>query len=214
MKEQRLTEVKQAIFDYNLEGVTGIVQRAVEEGVNPLEITDALIESVREIGKGYENGTMFLPDMICAADTMNNALPFLQAELLKNGQTRDSLGVAVVGTVAGDIHTIGKSMVVAMLVAEGFEVSDIGIDVPTAKFVAAVKEHRPVILGMSALLSTTAPEAKKVIEALKSEGLRDQVKVLVGGGAVTETLAKAYGADGYDDTAPGAALLARKLIGK
>ena len=181
MKEERLNEVRQAIFDYNRDGVIGIVQNALAEGVGPLEITDALIQSVRDIGKAYENGTMFLPDMICAADTMNNALPILQEELLKKGQTRESLGTVVIGAVAGDIHTIGKAMVGAMLVAEGFEVYDVGINVATEKFLEAVKQHTPVILGMSALLSTTAPEAKKVIDALKKEGLRDRVKVMVGG---------------------------------
>jgi corrinoid protein of di/trimethylamine methyltransferase len=214
MKQERLNEVKQAIFDYNRDGVAGIVQNALAEGIGPLVITDALIQSVRDIGKSYENGTMFLPDMICAADTMNNALPILQEELLKRGQTRESLGTVVIGAVAGDIHTIGKAMVGAMLVAEGFEVYDIGINVATEKFLEAVKQHNPVILGMSALLTTTVPEAKKVIDALIKEGLRDRVKVMVGGGAVTEALAKSYGADGYDDTAPGAALVARKLIGK
>jgi methanogenic corrinoid protein MtbC1 len=167
---------------------------------------------MREIGEGYEQGELYLPDMIGAADTMQASMPVLKEAFKKSEQARESLGTALIGSVAGDIHTIGKSMVIAMLIAEGFDVVDMGIDIPTAKFVEAVKEHKPVLLAMSALLSTTAPEAGKVVEALKAEGLRDKVKIIVGGGAVTDAFAKEIGADGYEDTAPEGAALARQLV--
>lgn len=214
MKEQMAKKVKQGIYDYQMDEISDIVREALAEGLTPSEITDVLIEAIRDIGEGFEKGDMFLPDMIGAADTMQNALPVLQEAYETSGTSRESLGVAVIGTVAGDIHTIGKGMVTAMLVAEGFDVHDIGIDIPTEKFVAVVKQLKPDVLAMSALLSSTAPEAQKVIEALKKEGIRDSVKIIVGGGAVTEAFANAIGADGYDDTAPGAAVVARKLLGK
>jgi 5-methyltetrahydrofolate--homocysteine methyltransferase len=120
----------------------------------------------------------------------------------------------VIGTVAGDIHDIGKNMVGTLLKAGGFEVHDLGIDIQADKFVEAVVEYEAEILAMSALLTTTAPQQKKVIELLKEQGLRDKVKVMVGGGGISEDFAETIGADGYDPTAPGAVNLARRFVGE
>ena len=120
----------------------------------------------------------------------------------------------VIGSVHGDMHNIGKTMVCTLLTADGFEVIDLGINVETQQFIKAVKEHNANIVAMSALLTTTAQEQKNVIEALKAEGLRDSVKIMVGGGAISEGFAESIGADGYDPTAPGAVDLAREFVGK
>ena len=120
----------------------------------------------------------------------------------------------VIGTVYGDIHSIGKTMVATLLQAEGFTVHDVGINVTAEQFVEAVRAHKPDVLAMSALMTMTSPEQRKVIENLKEQGLRDSVKIMVGGGAITQEFADTIGADGYDPTAPGAAKLARTLVGK
>ena len=148
-----------------------------------------------------------------AAEAMKSAMPILEEEIKRRGVMRESLGTVVIGTVFGDIHDIGKTMVATVLMAEGFSVHDLGINITTEQFLGAVKEYRPNILAMSSLLTTSALEQKKVIEILGKEGLRDKVKVMVGGGAITEEFAKKIGADGYEATAPGAAKLAKRLIG-
>ncbi len=127
---------------------------------------------------------------------------------------RESAGTVVLGTVYGDIHSIGKTMVGSLLTADGFVVYDIGIDIPAEKFVEEVTTKQPDILAMSSLLTTTAPEQRKVISILKEAGLRDKVKIMVGGGAITQEFADEIGADGFETTAPGAAKLARKLVSK
>jgi len=124
------------------------------------------------------------------------------------------LGIIVIGTVYGDIHTIGKTMVATLLIAEGFIVNDLGINVTSEHFVEGIKKYKADILAMSALMTTTAPEQRKVIETLKKDGLRDRVKIMIGGGAITQEFTNSIGADGYDPTAPGAVKLARRLIGK
>jgi methanogenic corrinoid protein MtbC1 len=145
---------------------------------------------------------------------MQAAMPILNEEITRSGVKRESMGKVIIGSVFGDIHNIGKSMVVSLLTADGFDVVDLGIDVPTEKFVQAVQDQDPDILAMSALLTTTAPEGKKVIDRLKDEGLREKVKVIIGGGAINADFATNIGADGYDPTAPGAVKLSRSLLGK
>jgi methanogenic corrinoid protein MtbC1 len=132
--------------------------------------------------------------------------------ITKQGKERESAGKVVVGTVAGDIHNIGKTILGTLLTADGFEVIDLGIDVPTEKFVTSVKEQKPDVLAMSALLTITAQEQKNVIQALMREEIRDDVKIMVGGGAISEHFAEKIGADGYDPTAPGGVSLARRFM--
>ena len=148
-----------------------------------------------------------------AATAMEAAVGPLQEAVRTSGMKRESLGIVVLGTVAGDIHTIGKSMVAALLSAAGFEVYDIGIDVSTEKFLQVVQDKGANLLAMSALLTSTAKEMKTVIEALAEAGLRDSVKVMVGGGALTAEYAKGIGADGYSPSATGAVEVARGLMG-
>ncbi len=213
MEAEVLQQLRKAILDYNSEAAAQWAKHAVEEGIEPLVALGALTDAIREVGDGFGRGDLWLPDLVGAADAMQAAMPTIEDAFQKSGTRRESLGVVVIGTVFGDIHTIGKSMVATMLTAEGFEVHDLGINVPVTKFVEAVKSYKPQVLAMSALLTTTAPQAKKVVDALKEEGLREGVKVMVGGGAITEGFAKSVGADGYDPTAPGAVGVARMLLG-
>jgi corrinoid protein of di/trimethylamine methyltransferase len=189
-------------------------KEAVEEGIDPIKIADTLVAAIREVGDSFGRGDIFLVELVMAADAIKSAMPIVQEEMNKSGKERKSLGTIVIGTVLGDIHDIGKTLVATLLLANGFEVKDIGIDVPAEKFTQSIREYHPQVLAMSALLTVTAPEQGKVISALKREGIRDQVKIMVGGGAITKEFADEIGADGYESTAPDAVKLAEKLVQK
>jgi len=208
-----LENLKKTIAEYDTEQAADLARKAVAENIGPIEAIDALITAIREVGDGFGRGELWLPDLMGAAEAMQSAMPILEEELTRKGLKRKSAGTVVIGTVYGDIHDIGKTMVGTLLTAAGFSVYDIGVNKTVAEFLAAVKEHKPNILAMSALLTMTAPEQQKVIETLKEEGLRDKVKIMVGGGAITQEFASGIEADGYDATAPGAVDLARKLLG-
>ena len=204
--------LKQAVIEYDTDGAERYAQQVVDEGLDPVAALDAISEAMQIVGKGYESGELWLPDLVGAADVSQKALPVLEEEIRRRGETVKSLGTVVIGTVAGDIHTIGKSMVGVLMTAAGFRVIDVGADVATGKFVDAIKDNDADILALSALLTTTAPEQGNVIEALKEAGLRDKVKIMVGGGAITQGFADSIGADGYGATAPGAVELAKSLV--
>ena len=208
-----LENLKKAIIECDDKAAATWAQKAIEEQVNPLEAVDALISGIRHIGDGFGRGEYFLPELVSAAKAMQAAMPKLEEELKNREMCRKSLGTIVIGTVFGDVHTIGKSIVATVLIAEGFSVYDLGINITAEEFIKAIKGYKADILAMSALLTITAPEQAKVISALKNAGLRDKVKVMVGGGAITDEFAQNIGADGYESTAPGAAKLARKLLG-
>lgn len=213
INKEILQDLKKAILNYDKVKSADLTRKAISEGIDPLQVMDELTETIRQVGDGFGKGTLFLPELIGAADALQNAMPIVENAIKETKKKRRTLGIVVLGTVAGDIHTIGKSMVGSLLIAEGFEVHDLGINIPMEKFIEAVKEYSADILAMSALLTTTAPEAKKVIDALEKEGIRDKVKVIVGGGAITADFAESIKADGYDSTAPGAVKLARNLLG-
>lgn len=209
-----LEKLKKAITEYDNEKAIGSAKKVVEEKINPIKALDAMTEAIRKVGDGFGRGELWLPDLVGAADAMLSAMPIIEEEIKRTGAKRESLGTIVAGTVFGDIHSIGKTMVCTLLVAEGFEVYDLGVNIKAEEFLKAIKKYNADILAMSALMTMTASEQKKVIEYLEKEGLRDKIKIMVGGGAITEEFAKDIGADGYDPTAPGAVKLARKLIGK
>lgn len=209
-----LEQLKKAILDYDPEASAEAARQAIAASVAPTEILAAMTEAIRQIGDGFNRGDLFLPDLVGGADAMSAATPIVEEEIKRVGAQAESTGVVVIGTVFGDIHTIGKTMVATLLQAEGFTVHDVGINVTAEQFIDSVRKYQPDILAMSALMTMTAPEQRKVIETLKSEGLRDSVKIMVGGGALTQEFADAIGADGYDPTAPGAAKLARRLVGR
>jgi methanogenic corrinoid protein MtbC1 len=213
MENEILINLKKAVLEYDKKMTKALADKAICENINPMTVMDVLTDAIRQVGDGFGKGELFLPELVGAAEALQEATPVIEKAIKRDGKRRKSLGTVALGTVFGDLHTIGKSMVGALLTAEGFEVHDLGINVPTEKFVSAVKDFKVNILAMSALLTTTAPEAKFVIEALKDEGIRDKVKVMLGGGAITADFANSIGVDGYDPTAPGAVRVAKELLG-
>lgn len=214
MSSDILDNLKKAILDYDPEASTEWARKAVEAGLNPADALAAMTDAIRVIGEGFRVGDLFLPDLVGAADALTAATPIIEEEIQRIGAKTETMGTVVIGTVYGDIHTIGKTMVATLLQAEGFTVHDIGINVTAEEFVDGIRKHKPDILAMSALMTMTAPEQRKVVESLQAEGLRDSVKIMVGGGAITQEFADSIGADGYNPTAPGAAKLARTLVGR
>jgi len=214
MSGEVLENLRKAIIEYDSAGAASWARKAVQEKIDPIKALDTMTAAIKQVGDGFARGELWLPDLVGAADAMTSATPIIEEEIKRRGAKRESLGTVVIGTVYGDIHTIGKTMVATLLTADGFVVNDLGINVTAENFVEGVKRYRPDILAMSALMTMTAPEQKKVIATLKKEGLRDKVKIMVGGGAITQEFADSIGADGYDPTAPGAVKLARRLIGK
>jgi corrinoid protein of di/trimethylamine methyltransferase len=208
-----LENLRKAVIGRDREGAKSWAQKAVAENIDPMRALDALMAGIREVGDGFGRGELWLPDLVGAASAMQSAMPILEEMVEKTGAKRKSLGTVVLGTVQGDIHTIGKDMVAALLRAEGFVVKDLGIDVNAQRFVEAVKTYEPDVLAMSALMTMTAPQQTKVISMLEEQGLRHKVKVIVGGGAITDDFAKSIGADGYGSTAPGAVRKAKQLLG-
>ncbi len=212
MSADAYKDLERAILEYDLKLAESTAKRVVEENLDVMKALDVMTVAVRQVGEAFGKGELWLPDLIGAGDAMSAAVPVLEEAIKKAGQTSKSQGKVVLGTVFGDIHTIGKAMVGTMLVAEGFTVYDVGVNVMPQAFAEAVQKYDADILAMSALLTTTAQEQKKTINLLKELGLRDKVKVLVGGGAITQAFADSIGADGYDPTAPGAAAVARRLM--
>ena len=212
--EDPLDCLKRAIVTYDNELAGNSAKRVAEEGIDPIKALNAMTLAIRLVGDAFGAGDLWLPDLVGAADAMTSAMPIIEEEIRRKGAKRESLGTIVAGTVYGDVHSIGKTMVCTLLTAGGFTVHDLGVNVEAEKFVEGIKKYTADILVMSSLMTMTAPEQKKVIKTLKKEGLRDKIKVMVGGGAITQEFADNIGADGYAPTAAGAVKLAKTLIGK
>ena len=213
--EKILDQLASALGDLNQESVAELVGKAFEVGLDPNQIVlKGLSPGLEIVGQRYEAKEYFLADLLMAAHIMKSAVETLRPHLEKEKVETEFLGRVVIGTVQGDIHDIGKNLVVSMLSLAGFDVYDIGIDVPPGKFVAEVKKADANIVAMSALLTMTAPMVKNVIDALKKAGLTNKVKTLVGGRAVTREFAKQIGADGYGEDAIEAVAVAKELIRK
>lgn len=190
-----------------------LTREALDEAADPSELINRwMIPAMDEVGRRFEAQEYYIPEILLAARAMKAALEILRPLLAARGQ--QPTGRVVLGTVKGDLHDIGKNMVGSMLEGAGFEVVDLGIDVPAERFVEAVRSRNPHILALSALLTLTLPEMKKTIEALEQAGLREHVKVLVGGAPVTREYADEIGADGYGENAGAAVSIARLLMGK
>jgi corrinoid protein of di/trimethylamine methyltransferase len=176
-------------------------------------INQGLVPGMDVVGEKFASGEYFLPNIVIAGSAMQQAMALLEPELKEGRQALTSYGKVVIGTVRGDIHEIGKSLVGTMLSANGFEVHDLGVDVATDAFIAKLKETGAQLLGLSALLTTTMTVQREIIEALNKAGMRDQVKVLVGGAPVQQEWADSIGADGYAEDAMAAVSLAKRLVG-
>jgi len=206
-----LLEIKETIIAGNQQKVTELTKRALEDGFNAEQIIqDGFIPGMGVVGKDFGAGKIFIPEMLIAARAMKTGIEILKPALV--GEKIQAIGKVVIGTVQGDMHDIGKNLVIMMLEGSGFEVFDLGIDVPSVKFVEAVKMHQPQFVAMSALLTTTMEQMKIVIEALNQDGLREKVKVLVGGAPVSQEFAEKIGADGYGKNAGDAAERMKGLL--
>jgi len=215
-EEQRsLNEVVEAIDSFEEEKILSSVKKCLELDIDPSEIIEKGIgKGLRIVGERFERGEYFLTELVGAAEPAQKAVKeLLEPELKKKTGKAKGIGKIVLGTVEGDIHSIGKNIVAAMFFAAGFDVIDLGEDVPAEKFAQTAKEAKADLVGASALLTTTLPGQKKVVEALKAEGIRDKVKVIFGGAPCTPEWVKEIGADGYAENAMQGIVVAKKLLG-
>jgi len=203
--------VADAVFKGDFVGVKGLTQELIDAGKEPLTIiNDGLIAGMNIVAPKFKAGEMFVPEVMMAAKAMAEGMNIVKP-LIADADV-PSLGKILVGTVKGDLHDIGKNLLVMILESSGFNVVDLGVDVPSEKFVEAVKEHNPQIVGMSALLTTTMTAMKEALNALEEAGLRDKVKVIVGGAPVSQEFADQIGADAYGSDAMAAKELCEKLV--
>jgi 5-methyltetrahydrofolate--homocysteine methyltransferase len=210
-KSDLLNQIATALADLDSDGIKREIQSAIEHGVSVQElIRNGLGEGMRIVGERYEKGEYFLAELIMAGVTMNEALELIKP--LLNEKRVERIGKAVIGTVMGDLHDIGKNIVISMLQSAGFDIIDLGVDVPPEKFVEAVKTYRPNLLCLSALLSVTMPNIEATVRALEREGLRKDVKILVGGRCLNSEIASRMGADAYGKDAWDAVVKAKLLI--
>jgi len=205
---QIIAELVRTVVEFDTDGVQSVVEKAINESISPIEILEkGLSVGIKEIGHQFGLGNIFLPELIMGAKTMQQGVAALEAHWKDMVHERKVLGTVVLGTVKGDMHSIGKQIVGSLFTAGGFEIINLGEDVPKEIFVEKVESIRPDIVGLSALLTTTLPQQKSVITSLKEAGLRDMVKVMIGGAPTTEEWAIEIGADGW---APNAALAVEK----
>jgi corrinoid protein of di/trimethylamine methyltransferase len=213
MSEELLRAMAQSIIDGEAEVAAELAKQSIEAGVDPLEaITKGYVAGVNEVGDSYACGNVFLPELVMAGEAMKAAIVVLEPELKKKGATREILGKVVLATVEGDIHEIGKSLVGTMLTAAGFEVHDLGVNVPAENIIAKAEEVGADIVGLSALLTTTMVRQREVIEAMDKKGLRNKTRVMVGGAPVTKDWVQKIEADGYSEDAVGAVNMAKSLM--
>jgi corrinoid protein of di/trimethylamine methyltransferase len=211
MTEEMYAKLAKAIIDGEPDDAVALAKQALKDGLDPLAcITEGLTKGIQKVGELFASGEYFLPELIIGADAMKSALDILEPALVGD-QKREVVGTVVLGTVEGDLHEIGKTLVGTMLTANGFKVVDIGVDKKASDFIEAIKGSNATMVGASALLTTTMLQQENLIKALKEAGLRKQVKVMVGGAPVTESYAKQIGADGYAEDAISAVGLAMRL---
>ena len=208
----QIEAIYQAVLDGNAPAAKADVEKALAEGIAPdVILKEGLIAAMGEVGRLFEENEYFVPEMLVSARAMQNGLSVLKPYLAEAGAK--PTGKVVIGTVKGDLHDIGKNLVAMMLEGAGFEIVDLGTDVSPEKFVKAVLEQKPQLVGMSALLTTTMPSMGTTVKALVEAGVREQVKVMIGGAPVTDAFAKQIGADGYAPDASSAVRLAKSLVG-
>jgi len=206
-----LQKLHEAILNGDAKGAKAITEQALAAGVEPLKLVqEYMMPAMNEVGRRFECNEYFVPELLLAARAMKAALELLRPLLAAKGAEPE--GRVALGTVKGDLHDIGKNLVGAMLEGGGYEVIDLGVNVTPEQFIAAVKEKKANIIAMSALLTTTMPAMKTTIDAMKAAGVRDQVKIIVGGAPITEKFAQEIGADGFSESAAGAVAVAKKVV--
>ncbi len=214
MSEELFEAMAQSVIQGDEDAAADLARQALVQGIDPLvAINQGFVVGINQVGAQFSCGDMFLPELVAAGEAMKMAVAVLEPEMARQGTHRQILGKVVIGTVEGDIHDIGKTLVATMLSAGGFQVYDLGVDVPIQKFVEKAREVGADIVGLSALITTTMGRQKDVIEALDDVGLRPQVKVMVGGAPVTRQWAAEIGAEGYSEDAVGAVNVAKQLMG-
>jgi corrinoid protein of di/trimethylamine methyltransferase len=214
MNEDLFKKMTQSILDGDSDIAVALAKQAIEIGVDPLEaISNGFVLGVNQVGENFACGQAFLPELVMAGEAMKAAVATLEPEMQRRGTSRQVLGKVVLATVEGDIHEIGKTLVGTMLSASGFQVYDLGVDVPSERIIEKVNEVDADLVGLSALLTTTMVKQKEVISEMDKLGLRKKVKVMVGGAPVTREWVQKIEADGYSEDAIGAVGLAKRLVG-
>jgi len=212
VKEEVLAKITQYVFEGDPELVAEWTDKAIAAGLEPLAIiNEGMTKGIEMVGEHFAAGDYYLPDLILGAKAMDAGIQKL--EPLLAGINREFIGRVLIGTVAGDLHEIGKNIVIMMLKTSGFEVFDLGIDVPSRQFIDKAKEYKVDIIGISALLTTTVSRQKEIIDLLAAEGMRDKVKVIIGGAPINQAWADKIGADAYAPDASAAATIARRIVG-
>lgn len=214
MEEKLFDDIAKAVVSGDEDQARFLTKKAVDAGLDLMNIVDmALSKGMKTVSEKFTSGEYFLPELLAAAGAMKAGLAIIEPLLKERGMKRKSVGKVVIGTVSGDIHDIGKSIVATNLSTAGFEVLDLGFDVPNEEFVKAVEEYKPNILGMSALLSITRPRQQEVIELLRQKNLRQNVSVIVGGAVCSQEYADRIGADAYGPDSVEAVAIAKRLVG-
>jgi len=213
MSTEVLTQITASLVECQPDLIAGLTQRALDAGVEPLVVvSQGLVPGMEIVGERFQSGEYFLPQMVIASNAMQEAMRLLEPELLARQQAVETLGTVVIGTVKGDIHEIGKSLVATMMSANGFRVYDVGVDVAAETFVDKIREVGADLVGLSALLTTTMTVQREVIQAIEEAGIRDRVKVMLGGAPVTQEWADSIGADGYAEDVVSAVELGKRLV--
>jgi len=213
MSQEMYEAMANSVIDGEVEDAVQLAQRALEIGIDPLDaINNGFVKGLDNVGEAYGCGEMFLPDLVLAAEAMKRAIVVLEPEMERQGSERHILGKVVIGTIQGDIHDIGKTLVATMLSASGFQVFDLGVDIPVVKLAEKAREVDADIVAVSSLLTTTMLKQREVIVALEDLGYRQSVKVIVGGAPVTKSWAGEIGADGYSEDAISAVKVAKQLL--
>ena len=213
MNNQLFEAMAKSVINGEIDEAKEMAQQAIKQGIEPLDaINNGFVTGMNYVGEQFGIGEMFLPELVMAAEAMKSAVAVLEPELQRQGTVRKFLGNVVIGTVKGDIHDIGKTLVATMLSASGFQVYDLGCDVSAETFLEKSRQVNADIVGLSSLLTTTMVYQKDIIKAFEKAGLRSRVKIIVGGAPISEDWTKEIGADGFSKDAFGAVALAKELI--